>query len=178
MPDLIDLVKDQRKQEAAEDRASRDARREAAAKKMEEGFRYVFDDDPDRIEPYGREGAVAHKDGLRFVFSYGGASSSVGGLHVVCTCKSCGEEFVSYESCGALKNHYGKGMEGTPASRLEYAIKELAKLHGRNYQPNGYGHDHTCFEGSVGAVVTAVQRAARDTKRSTFEILRIAGEAL
>jgi hypothetical protein len=147
-------------------------RQQQAIESMRKGFEYVFGEPAEKVEPYGREAAVAHMDGLRFVKHYGGSSGASGGLHVLCACKHCGHDFVSWESVGAMENHYGPRSEKPPADRRAYAVEQLAKLHRRDFQPNGHDHDHVCYAGAVDSVRSRVRSAAKATGLSQSEIIQ------
>lgn len=160
---------------ASKNKAEKEAlarRQEQSIKDMREGFKYVFGEAPDDVVPYGREQAVALKDGLRFVYAYTGESRPNGGLHVLCTCKHCGNDFVSWETMGPTKNHYSSLRETSAEEKRARAVSNLAKLTRRDFQPNGHDYDHVCYAGAVESVRSRVYSAAKATGLSTFEIIQ------
>lgn len=149
------------------DQARQVAQRKQAIAHVGEGFEYIFGEKPESTT-YEAGRAIAHMDDLRFVRAY---DHAVMVLKVLCTCKACGEDFESWEGLGQTKNHYSAARETKPEDRRKYAIERLVKLQQRNYQPNGYGHDHTCYEGSLLVVLAAARMAAKKRGVSTMTVL-------
>lgn len=143
----------------------REASRISALKKVEAGFFFVFGERPDKVAWENQ--AIAYKDDLRFVLSYDTTEQ----VKVLCTCKACGEDFVSSDSVGASGSHYGPQHERPPEQRRANAIEQLAKLQRRNYQPDGYGRDHTCNQGGLYKVLRVAEAVGRDLGLSTLAVL-------
>lgn len=158
----------------AEAKSAEEKRRDKAlvetVKRLREGFKYRFNVLPDEVVIEGRRPVVV-KDGLRFVEHSNGAYST--GWHLLVTCPDCGNEYVSWESMGALKDNYGGRGDDlkTPKERRAAAVAELGKVLARKGRPNGYGHDHKCFDGSTARIIEVARAEAARLKTTPGDLL-------
>lgn len=125
------------------------AKRTSMIEQVGNAIRFTFGEDAEAVEwNEALRQPVALLDTLGFALSYG--RSPTPSLHVVCTCLACGDTFLSGEDFGSDKEHYGRKNWDSPeekAKRRTYALERIAKVVNRDFQPNGYGHDHVCHEG-------------------------------
>lgn len=157
----------ERLQEASEEKAAAiERRRQEALKRVREGFAYIFGEEPESVTLEGEQ-AVAHMDGIRFVVQRSGSATE---LKVLCTCKACGEEYVSYEGLGSIRSYSHRQDEAE--RRRKYGIQKLVRLQQRDYQPTGYSYDHQCYEGSLLLVLAAARTAAKKRGISPMAVLQ------
>ena len=143
-PSLIADVDAALAEQTTRARERRASERKRQLELVRQSILYTFDQEPDSVRwEDSKIGAVAVLDGIVVSLAY--RQSSVPSLSVVCICEQCGQKFLSQESFGADKNHYGPNGETPQPTRRERAVSQIAKVAARNYQPNGYGHDHKCL---------------------------------
>lgn len=140
-PSLIAEVDAARDEQATREREQRAQERERQLERVEKAIVYTLDQKPDKVHWENGIGAVAVVDGIVMALKY---SSTVPTLAVVCICNECGQKFLSYETFGSDFNHYGPTTETPQPHRRQRAVKEIAKVMERNFQPNKWGHDHKC----------------------------------
>lgn len=130
-------------EQATREKERRASERNQQMERVRQAIQYTFDQEPDRVSWGGQQiGAVAVVDGLVMALSY--RTGGVPSLSIVCVCELCNQKFLSAEHFGSDKNHYGASTETPQPFRRQRAVKEIAKVVARDFQPNGWGHDHKC----------------------------------